>query len=415
MKLFVLILITSLRFLQINSSASSQTFNVLDYGAVGDGNTEDTQAFLDAWKAACKSSNSKTSPIMLVPGGKSFLLQPFTLDGHDCKSTKTNIISIVIDGELIAPKDRWAWKYEGKECRQWILLKHMKGLVVKGSGSINAQGNSWWDLCTNEEKVCTRRPTSLILEDSDKVHIKNLAFKDSPQMHMAIESSKYVYIKNLYIEAPGDSPNTDGIHIQRSKKVSISRSSIRTGDDCISIGDGSYRINISKIACGPGHGISIGSLGKHGDHETVEFVHVKDVTFTDTTNGFRIKTWQGGSGYARNIIFEGMVSRGSFNPIIIDQFYCDHEKCKNHTSAVKISNVSYNRISGTSRSKIAVNLACSETKPCRNILMKDIKLESIIQDEEEKEDITSSLCENVVDGHKVGSVIPNVPCLKKMN
>ncbi|XP_050946016.1 probable polygalacturonase At1g80170 [Cucumis melo] len=377
MKLFVLILITSLRFLQINSSASSQTFNVLDYGAVGDGNTEDTQAFLDAWKAACKSSNSKTSPIMLVPGGKSFLLQPFTLDGHDCKSTKTNIISIVIDGELIAPKDRWAWKYEGKECRQWILLKHMKGLVVKGSGSINAQGNSWWDLCTNEEKVCTRRPTSLILEDSDKVHIKNLAFKDSPQMHMAIESSKYVYIKNLYIEAPGDSPNTDGIHIQRSKKVSISRSSIRTGDDCISIGDGSYRINISKIACGPGHGISIGSLGKHGDHETVEFVHVKDVTFTDTTNGFRIKTWQ--------------------------------------TSAVKISNVSYNRISGTSRSKIAVNLVCSETKPCRNILMKDIKLESIIQDEEEKEDITSSLCENVVDGHKIGSVIPNVPCLKKMN
>lgn len=43
MELFVLILITSLRFLQINSSASSQTFNVLDYGAVGDGNTEDTQ------------------------------------------------------------------------------------------------------------------------------------------------------------------------------------------------------------------------------------------------------------------------------------------------------------------------------------------------------------------------------------
>ena len=37
---------------------------------------------------------------------------------------------------------------------------------------------------------------------------------------------------------------------------------------------------------------SIGSLGKDGKHETVEFVHVKDVSFTGTTNGARIKTWQ---------------------------------------------------------------------------------------------------------------------------
>lgn len=73
----------------------------------------------------------------------------------------------------------------------------------------------------------------------------------------------------------------------------------------------------------------------------------------------------------------------------------------------------YNRVSGTSKSKIAVNLACSETEPCKNILMKDIKLESIIEDEEE--DITSSYCKNVVNGHKDGSVIPNVPCLKQTN
>ena len=49
-------------------------------------------------------------------------------------------------------------------------------------------------------------------------------------MHMAIENSKYVFVKNLYIEAPGDSPNTDGIHIQHSRKISITSSSIRTGN-----------------------------------------------------------------------------------------------------------------------------------------------------------------------------------------
>ncbi|XP_038889205.1 probable polygalacturonase At1g80170 [Benincasa hispida] len=389
--------------------AYAKTFNVVNYGAIGNGSIEDTQAFLDAWKATCNSSDS--SPIMTVPGGNSFLLQPFTLDGSNCKSTS---ISIVIDGELIAPKNPSAWKYKGKECRQWILLKHMKGLVIKGSGTINGRGNTWWHLsCKNKNKRCCRRkPTGLILEHSEKVHIKDLAFKDSPQMHMAIERSKYVYVKNLNIQAPSESPNTDGIHIQHSRKIVISMSNIRTGDDCISIGDGSYRINISSIACGPGHGISIGSLGKHGGHETVEFVNVKDVIFTGTTNGARIKTWQGGSGYARNINFEGIISRGSSNPIIIDQFYCDHEKCKNQTSAVKISNVVYSKISGTSRSKIAVNLACSESVPCRNIFMKDIELGSIHEDEQQ---ITSSYCGNVVNGLMDGTVIPTVPCLNPMS
>ncbi|ERN04813.1 hypothetical protein AMTR_s00146p00011810, partial [Amborella trichopoda] len=64
------------------------------------------------------------------------------------------------------------------------------------------------------------------------------------------------------------------------------------GDDCISIGDGTYDVNASKITCGPGHGISIGSLGKDGTRSTAEMIHVKDSFFIGTKNGARIKTWQ---------------------------------------------------------------------------------------------------------------------------
>lgn len=38
-------------------------------------------------------------------------------------------------------------------------------------------------------------------------------------------------------------------------------------------------------------------------------------------NGARIKTWQGGKGYARTITFENIIINSSDNPIIIDQFY----------------------------------------------------------------------------------------------
>lgn len=37
---------------------------------------------------------------------------------------------------------------------------------------------------------------------------------------------------------------------------------------------------------------SIGSLGKNGDTAAVEFVDVRNVRFTDTMNGARIKTWE---------------------------------------------------------------------------------------------------------------------------
>ena len=37
---------------------------------------------------------------------------------------------------------------------------------------------------------------------------------------------------------------------------------------------------------------SVGSLGAHGAHETVEEVHVQNCNFTGTMNGARIKTWQ---------------------------------------------------------------------------------------------------------------------------
>nr|XP_017239809.1 PREDICTED: polygalacturonase-like [Daucus carota subsp. sativus] len=136
-----------------------------------------------------------------------------------------------------------------------------------------------------------------------------------------------------------------------------------TGDDCISIGGGSKKLRINDIICGPGHGISVGSLGKHGDYDDVDDVEIIGAVFTGTTNGARIKTWQGGKGYARNIRFEHILCQNRDNPIIIDQFYCDHEKCEDHDSAVKVSDVKFVNVMGTSKRETAVKIECSKTVP----------------------------------------------------
>ncbi|KAG4137759.1 hypothetical protein ERO13_D07G091650v2 [Gossypium hirsutum] len=102
-----------------------------------------------------------------------------------------------------------------------------------------------------------------------------------------------ITFKHFTVSAPGESPNTDGIHIGRSDWVNVLNTEIKTGDDCVSIGDGSKNLVINGVTCGPGHGISIGSLELFKNEEPVDGVTVKNFTLTNTSNGVRIKSLPG--------------------------------------------------------------------------------------------------------------------------
>lgn len=162
---------------------------------------------------------------------------------------------------------------------------------------------------------------------------------------------------------------------------------------------------------------SIGSLGKDSQEDGVQNVTVKTVTFTGTQNGVRIKSWgRPSTGFARNILFQHVVNVNVQNPIVIDQNYCPgnkgcpgqvirmHAACCMHlvlvgdlmhdlsklihdlnlccfaciknvqVSGVKISNVIYQDIHGTSATQVAVKFDCSSKYPCSGIKLEDVKL-----------------------------------------
>ncbi|CAN1221503.1 G9 [Linum grandiflorum] len=207
--------------------------------------------------------------------------------------------------------------------------------------------------------------------------VEGLTSKDAKQFHISVFGSKNYTLSNLKIQAPRDSPNTDGIHIGKSTQVIIQNSIIGTGDDCVSIGDAVEQVTVTNVTCGPGHGISIGSLGKYPDEKSVKGVIVKNCTLADTDNGVRIKSWPDlNPGEASDVHFEDIIMNNVNNPIIIDQTYCPGHTCGPNriASKVKISNVVFKNIKGTSKNPEAVFLNCSQLIPCENIQMTDIDL-----------------------------------------
>ncbi|TXG55815.1 hypothetical protein EZV62_017128 [Acer yangbiense] len=217
-----------------------------------------------------------------------------------------------------------------KDLDHWIVFDNVNNFRVDGSGTIDGSGRFWW-------------------QNSCKIN-ENLPCKDAPTV------SSYSRLR----------------------------------DDCISIVSGSKNVRATDITCGPGHGISIGSLGAGNSEAEVSDVMVNRAKFSGTTNGVRIKTWQGGSGYAKNIIFQNIEMNNVSNPIIIDQHYCDQDgPCPDQGSAVQVSNVAYKNIRGTSASELAIKFDCSKHFACQGILVQDVILAP------QQEDSAQASCVNV--------------------
>lgn len=70
---------------------------------------------------------------------------------------------------------------------------------------------------------------ALTLYNLENLNVKNLRVRDAQQIQISIEKCNNINVKNVKITAPGDSPNTDGIHIVATKNIQISNSDIGTG------------------------------------------------------------------------------------------------------------------------------------------------------------------------------------------
>ncbi|KAF7806930.1 polygalacturonase-like [Senna tora] len=318
-----------LLLLSVCAETQPVIFDIRNYGASP--NLDITQAWRNAWKEACASTCATT---ILIPAGTYKLTQvKFT---GPCNAP----IEVQVDGIILAPEN--PNELDGNA--QWVKFSYVNFFTLSGSGTFDGQ---------------------------------DITSKDSKHFHVNVLGCNNVTFTNFTITAPSTSPNTDGIHIGRSSDINITNSFIGTGDDCISLGGGSRHINVLNVTCGPGHGISVGSLGKFKYEDSVEGFFVRNCTLKNTDNGLRIKTWLGAPGNTTVsfLHYEDIIMINVSNPIIIEQDYCPYNQCSKETpSKIKISNVTFKSIKGTSATPDGVALICSSGVPCEDVELNQIDL-----------------------------------------
>lgn len=140
-------LVFFLAFVSLNltfSTASSSSYNVVNFGAKTDGKSNSIQAFQSAWNKAC-CSNKPAS--IYVPRGR-YYIGNATLFNGPCKN---NAIFIRIDGTLVAPLD---FRVIGNS-QAWIMFRHVDGVTISG-GVLDGQGIGLWACKNSTTNSCPR-------------------------------------------------------------------------------------------------------------------------------------------------------------------------------------------------------------------------------------------------------------------
>ncbi len=279
-----------------------RSFQVTSYGAVGDDKTDDTKAL----QAALDAANTAGGGTVVIPSGN-FLSGPIVI------SSSTNLQ--LATGAVLKMLPMASYKSTTPLITAASGAPH--DISITGSGTIDGQGQAWWDAFAADSSVA--RPQIMSLGKVTRVLISGIKVQNPPEEHIWVKGDTNVTITGVTIDTPGTAgknppKNTDGIDITATGAF-LCNNSITAGDDNIALNG--TNIYIAYSTFGVGHGCSIGSITENG----VNQLTVDHVTFNGTTSGIRLKSARDRGGLVHNLTYSNITMTDVQNPIYITSFY----------------------------------------------------------------------------------------------
>ena len=351
-----------------------RTFDIKDYGAVGDGATMNTDAFTKTI-GACSSAGGGT---VLVPPGL-WLTGPIELKSnvnfhlsrgalilfsrnHDdypiIKSPTRGFVvasplygfdleNVAITGTGLLDGSGVTWRPVKKSKVTSSMWKEF----TKSGGVVTDNGTVWWPTqeaangaeylrelrekkekaeLTAEDFLPARdfmRPILLILSKCKNVLIDGITLEDSPMYALYPDRCEDVVIRNVKVNNEYWAQNSDGIDISSSKNVLVYKCTVTAGDDGICMKSSAEKSgepalkNVVIADCVVYHahgGFVIGSNTDGG----MQDVSVRNCDYVGTDIGLRFKSARNRGGLVKDIYISGIYMKEIVNEaILFDTYY----------------------------------------------------------------------------------------------
>ncbi|HXB96046.1 MAG TPA: glycosyl hydrolase family 28 protein [Puia sp.] len=394
------ILIVAAALLVSTSTTAQSDYNIVDFGAIGDGRTLNTVAI----QAAVDNCSHHGGGRIIVPAGI-FLTGSVRLFSNleFYLGAGARLTGSPDNKDYLHQKD-FGFSGPGAGSRTGILFAHdAENISITGKGVIDGQGDLFvypdsLQHATDFNPANTRqgsdygdpkfgrtdgpvlwkgdyenRPGVMIIFDGCKhVRVEDIGLHISPNWTMAFQDCEDVKVRGISIDNDMSIPNSDGIDLYDTKNAVISDCVIHSGDDAIAL-IGSSNIAVTNcILHSRSSAIRIGyNVFNHHNSGSLLFDNIR---IYDSNRGIGI--FQRMDGDMTNMVFSNMIIQtrlhtggwwGHGEPIHISAIPAMGNK-----TAGKIANVRFSHIVATAQTGIV--LYASTAGALKDIIFNDVDL-----------------------------------------
>jgi len=370
-------------------------FNVLDYGALGNGTNDDTTGVQSAVDACARSGGGQ----VLLPSGRTFLTGAVTL--------RSGVDFRVDNGSVLKGSPNWR---DYGHAGALLFAKDAKGITLSGNGIIDGNDDAVWQHLANEENggdvhregwwpqsftgdwwpfgkvpgVAQQgggRPRMILLIGCERVRFHDFTLQHAPSWTVHLVGCEDVAIQSIRIHNGWDVPNNDGIDIDHCRDVRIANCLIESADDCIVV-----KNTPNFASCGACERITVTGCIVSSRSTALKIDEIysqpgaRDIVFADcvvyhSNRGLSIQSLD--EGDIDNVLFANITVETGFSPHkwwgAAEPIHVSHFPRAAGTHLGRVRNVRFNNI--LCRGESGVFLMGWTNSPLEDIVLDNVRVE----------------------------------------